>query len=64
MGQDAAAPQRRMFMELRTGDVLQLAGGAIKLSYKKGQVARLEVCAPQHLHVKKVCSKPVPSLPQ
>jgi len=64
MGQDVGSPQRRMFLELRTGDVLQLAGASIKLAYKKGQVARLEVCAQEHLHVKKVCARPVPSLPQ
>lgn len=58
-------PVRRIHMELRTGDVLELPGVRIQLEYKKGQVARMSVSASHDVQVKKVAAiaRPVPSLP-
>ena len=55
----------RIHMELRTGDVLAIAGVQIELVYKKGQAARMVICAPPNVAVKKIAaaSRPVPSLP-
>ena len=64
----AAAPipdARRIFVELRTGDVLEVGGARIQLEYKKGQAARMVVLAAPETTVKKTpaASRPVPSLP-
>ena len=59
-------PVRRNFIELRTGDVLEVAGARIRLEFKKGQVARMEVCAAPDMPIKKIPAavRPVPSLPK
>ncbi len=62
----ASTPEvRRIFMELRTGDVLEVGGTRIQLEYKKGQAARMVVAAAPDTAVKKIpaASRPVPSLP-
>ncbi|QIL69522.1 hypothetical protein G7048_03515 [Diaphorobacter sp. HDW4B] len=58
-------PVRRNFIELRTGDVLEVAGVRIQMEYKKGQVARMVVSAAPDTPIKKVAAvaRPVPSLP-
>lgn len=57
---------RRNFIELRTGDVLEVAGVRIQMEYKKGQVARMVVSAAPDTSIKKIpaTARPVPSLPQ
>lgn len=62
---ESTSHARRMHIELRTGDVLSLPGCEIRLVFKRGQVARMEVCAPPDTPVKKIpaASRPVPSLP-
>lgn len=56
---------RRIFMELRTGDVLEVGGVRIQMEYKKGQAARMVVVATPETSVKKIPAavRPVPSLP-
>ena len=56
---------RRIFMELRTGDVLEVGGVRIQLEYKKGQAARMVIAAAPDTCVRKIAaaSRPVPSLP-
>lgn len=60
---------RRIYMELRTGDVLEVGGVRIQMEYKKGQAARMVVVAAPDTSVKKipaevrVGARPVPSLP-
>ena len=56
---------RRIFMELRTGDVLEVGGVRIQLEYKKGQAARMVIAAAPETCVRKIAasSRPVPSLP-
>lgn len=61
----STADVRRIFMELRTGDVLEVGGVRIQLQYKKGQTARMVVAAGSDTRVKKipaVTTQPVPSL--
>ena len=60
-----ATEARRIFMELRTGDVLEVGGVRIQLEYKKGQTARMVVVASPDTCVKKIAAatRPVPSLP-
>lgn len=56
---------RRIFMELRTGDVLEVGGVRIQMQYKKGQTARMVVAAGSDTRVKKipaVTTQHVPSL--
>jgi len=55
---------RRIFVELRMGDVLEVGGARIRLEYKKGQAARMVVVAAETT-VKKTPAalRPVPSLP-
>lgn len=56
---------RRIFMELRTGDVLEVGGVRIQMQYKKGQTARMVVAADSDTRVKKipaVTTQHVPSL--
>lgn len=52
-------------MELRTGDVLVLPGVELRLVFKKGQAARMEVCAAPDTVIKKIpaAARLVPSLP-
>ncbi|KFJ11518.1 hypothetical protein DR66_2778 [Delftia acidovorans] len=62
----ASAPDmRRIFIELRTGDVLEVGGVRIQLEYKKGQAARMVIAAEPETCVRKIAaaSRPVPSLP-
>lgn len=61
----STADVRRIFMELRTGDVLEVGGARIQLEYKKGQAARMVVVAAPETTVKKTPAalRPVPSLP-
>lgn len=62
----ASTPEvRRIFMELRTGDVLEVGGVRIQLEYKKGQAARMAITATPDTTVKKTpaATRPVPSLP-
>lgn len=62
----ASAPDvRRIFMELRTGDVLEVGGVRIQMEYKKGQAARMVVLAAPETAIKKIPapSRAVPSLP-
>lgn len=56
---------RRIFVELRMGDVLEVGGARIQLEYKKGQAARMVVVAAPETTVKKTPAalRPVPSLP-
>ncbi|WP_448677189.1 hypothetical protein [Delftia acidovorans] len=56
---------RRIFVELRMGDVLEVGGARIQLEYKKGQAARMVVLAAPETTVKKTPAalRPVPSLP-
>lgn len=56
---------RRIFVELRMGDVLEVGGARIQLEYKKGQAARMVVLAAPETTIKKtpVALRPVPSLP-
>ncbi len=56
---------RRIHMELRTGDVLEVGGVRIQLEYKKGQAARMVIAAAPDTTVKKIAAtaRPVPSLP-
>lgn len=56
---------RRIFVELRMGDVLEVGGARIQLEYKKGQAARMVVVAALETTVKKTPAalRPVPSLP-
>ncbi|WP_047472194.1 hypothetical protein [Delftia sp. ZNC0008] len=63
--QTASTPDvRRIFMELRTGDVLEVGGVRIQLEYKKGQAARMVIAAAPDTCVRKIAaSRPVPSLP-
>lgn len=58
-------PVRRVHMELRTGDVLVLPGVELRLVFKKGQAARMEVCAAPDTVIKKIpaAARLVPSLP-
>lgn len=61
-----STPQvRRIFMELRTGDVLEVGGVRIQMEYKKGQAARMSIAAAPDTTVKKIPAtvRPVPSLP-
>lgn len=61
----STADVRRIFMELRTGDVLEVGGVRIQLQYKKGQTARMVVAAGSDTRVKKipaVTTQLVPSL--
>ena len=67
MAQAAASTPgvRRIFIELRTGDVLEVGGVRIQLEYKKGQAARMLIAAAPDTCVRKIAaaSRPVPSLP-
>ena len=36
---------RRIFVELRMGDVLEVGGARIQLEFKKGQAARMVIAA-------------------
>ena len=67
MAQAAASTSgvRRIFIELRTGDVLEVGGVRIQLEYKKGQAARMVIAAAPDTCVRKIAaaSRPVPSLP-
>ena len=56
---------RRIFVELRMGDVLEVGGARIQLEYKKGQAARMVIAAAPDTCVRKIAaaSRPVPSLP-
>ncbi len=56
---------RRIHMELRTGDVLEVGGVRIQMEYKKGQAARMSIAAAPDTIVKKIpaTARPVPSLP-
>lgn len=56
---------RRIFMELRTGDVLEVGGVRIQMEYKKGQAARMVVAASPDTTVRKIpaAARSVPSLP-
>ena len=56
---------RRIFVELRAGDVLEVGGARIQLEYKKGQAARMAITAAPDTSVKKTpaATRPVPSLP-
>jgi hypothetical protein len=56
---------RRIFIELRVGDVLEVGGARIQLEFKKGQAARMVVAASLDTCVKKVpaATRAVPSLP-
>lgn len=60
-----SAPVRSIYMELRTGDVLELPGVRIQMEYKKGQVARMRISAAPDAVIKKLAAagKAVPSLP-
>ena len=55
----------RIFMELRTGDVLTIGNTTLRMEYKKGKTARMEICAGRDTVInKKIAPKPtVPSLP-
>ncbi|TYK70284.1 hypothetical protein FSY45_24790 [Comamonas sp. Z1] len=56
---------RTIFMELRTGQKLQLPGGiSLELQFKKGQTARFMVKTPAGADVKKIqqgAAEPAPS---
>ncbi|MEF9946833.1 MAG: hypothetical protein RR800_00575 [Comamonas sp.] len=56
---------RTIFMELRTGQKLQLPGGiSLELQFKKGQTARFIVKTPHGADVKKIqqgAATPAPS---
>lgn len=62
---DKTPKPERIFMELRTGDVLTIDGVRIQMEYKKGKTARMAILADRKTVITKTAAspKPVPSLP-
>ncbi|MDT0138100.1 hypothetical protein [Acidovorax sp. PRC11] len=53
---------RRVHLELRTGDVLELPGVVIQMVEKSGQTARMVVCAAPEISFKKVPARTKPAI--
>lgn len=56
------SPARRVHMELRTGDVLELPGVQIQMVQKSGQTARMVVCAAPEISFRKVPARTKPAI--